>query len=42
MDVYEWKNVGKKTPVIQAQHGEMAGAIGAAGFAIKKLTVSNG
>jgi glucokinase len=42
MDVYEWKNVGKKTPVIQAHHGEMAGAIGAAGFAIRKLTVSGG
>lgn len=42
MDVYEWKNVGKKTPIVQALHGEMAGAIGAAGFAIKKLTGSSG
>jgi glucokinase len=42
MDVYEWKNVGNKTPVIQAQHGEMAGAIGAAGYAIKKLKASSG
>lgn len=41
MDVYEWKNVGKKTPVIQAHFGEMAGAIGAAGFALNRLAAGN-
>lgn len=34
IDVYEWKNTGKDTPIRQAQFSEMAGAVGAAGFAL--------
>lgn len=37
MDVYEWKNAGKKTPVRQAAFSDMAGAVGAAGFALNKM-----
>ncbi|HRP54804.1 ROK family protein [Agriterribacter sp.] len=40
IDVYEWKNTGKKTPVKQAGYGEMAGAVGAAGFAFSKADLS--
>lgn len=36
MDVYEWRPGGKSTPILQAHFGDMAGAIGAAGFAIKR------
>ncbi|MFT3701784.1 MAG: ROK family protein [Agriterribacter sp.] len=36
IDVYEWKNTGKKTPIKQAGYDEMAGAVGAAGFAFSK------
>ncbi len=36
MDKYEWRAGGKKTPIIQAYFGDMAGAIGAAGFAIER------
>jgi glucokinase len=36
MDVYAWKGVGKQTPIRQACHGDMAGAIGAASFALQK------
>ncbi len=35
MDVYEWRPGGKTTPIVQAHFGDMAGAIGAAGFAMK-------
>lgn len=31
---FEWKPLGKYTPVIKAMHGDMAGAIGAACFAM--------
>lgn len=34
MEVYEWKNSGKRTPVYPAKFSEMAGAVGAAGFAL--------
>lgn len=37
IEVYEWKNTGKKTPVKQASFGEMAGAVGAAGFALSPI-----
>jgi glucokinase len=36
MDLYEWRPGGKQTPIVQAQFGDMAGAIGAASFAITK------
>ncbi|MEX2569264.1 MAG: ROK family protein [Cyclobacteriaceae bacterium] len=36
MRVYEWQNTGKNTPVKQAQYKEIAGAVGAAGFALSK------
>jgi glucokinase len=36
IDVYEWKNTGKTTPIRQAQYSDMAGAVGAAGFALQK------
>lgn len=39
IDVYEWKNTGKKTPIKQAGYGEMAGAVGAAGFAFDKVAL---
>lgn len=39
MDVYEWKNGGKKTPVQQAQYSDLAGAVGAAGFALGKVAL---
>lgn len=34
MDHYEWRPDGKPTPIVQAHHGDMAGAIGAAAFAM--------
>ncbi|MEX2594926.1 MAG: ROK family protein [Anditalea sp.] len=34
MEVYEWRNAGKRTPVQQACFSDMAGAVGAAGFAL--------
>lgn len=37
IDVYEWKNTGKKTPIRQAQFYDMAGAVGAAGFALDNV-----
>jgi glucokinase len=37
MDVYEWKNVGKKTPVQQARFSDHAGAVGAAAFALDRV-----
>lgn len=39
INVYEWKNTGKKTPIKQAIYGEMAGAVGAASFAFDKVAV---
>jgi glucokinase len=39
MDLYEWKNAGKKTPIQQALYSDMAGAVGAAGFALSKVGV---
>lgn len=33
LDLYEWRIKQQKIPVLQAQFGDMAGAIGAAGFA---------
>lgn len=38
MEVYEWRPGGKSTPLVQANFGDMAGAIGAAGFAIRNYT----
>lgn len=35
LEVYEWRPGGKTTPILQAHFGDMAGAIGAAGFAMK-------
>ncbi len=37
LDVYEWRPGGKSTPIVQAYFGDMAGAIGAAGFALKMV-----
>jgi glucokinase len=37
MDLYEWRPGGKKTEIVQAYFGDMAGAIGAAAFALKKM-----
>ena len=34
MDLYEFRPAGKKTLIRQAYFGDMAGAIGAAGFAL--------
>jgi glucokinase len=39
MNIYEWKNIGKKTPIQQARYGDMAGAVGAAGFAFDKVAL---
>ena len=39
IDVYEWRPGGKSTPLVQAYFGDMAGAIGAAGFAIRKSSI---
>ncbi len=36
MSIFEWRAGGKQTPIVQAHFGDMAGAMGAAGFAIKK------
>lgn len=36
MNVYEWRPGGKTTPILQAHFGDMAGAIGAAGFAMRR------
>ena len=37
LDLYEWRPGGKQTPLILAHFSDMAGAIGAAGFALSKL-----
>ena len=36
MDLYEWRPGGKKTEIVQAHFGDMAGAIGAASFVFSK------
>lgn len=36
LDLYEWRPGGKKTPAKLAQFSDLAGAIGAAGFALSK------
>ena len=36
MALYEWRPGGKTTPIVQAHFGDMAGAIGAASFAMSK------
>jgi glucokinase len=36
MSIFEWRAGGKQTPIVQAHFGDMAGAMGAAGFALKK------
>jgi glucokinase len=36
IDVYEWKFAGKRTPIRQACYSDIAGAVGAAGFATNK------
>jgi glucokinase len=41
IDLYDWKNTGKKTPIKQAGYGEMAGAVGAAGFAFDKVALAS-
>lgn len=41
MDLYAWKGVGKQTPVRQARHSDLAGAIGAAGFALSRSLPRN-
>lgn len=38
MEQYEWRAGGNKTKIVKATYGDLAGAIGAAGFALKKLT----
>ena len=37
IEVYEWKNSGKKTPIQQAFYSDIAGAVGAAGFAMYRV-----
>lgn len=36
MGVYAWKNVGKECPIQHAHYHDLAGAVGAAGFALTK------
>lgn len=40
VNVYEWKNKTTPTPIRQAEFGDLAGAVGAAGFALSKITPS--
>jgi glucokinase len=37
IEVYEWKNAGKRTPIRQACYCDLAGAVGAAGFAMNRV-----
>jgi glucokinase len=37
MAIFEWRAGGKQTPIVQAHFGDMAGAMGAAGFAIQQF-----
>lgn len=39
LDLYEWRPTGKATPLKPAQFSDMAGAIGAAGFALTKTEI---
>jgi glucokinase len=41
MGQYEWRAGGHKTTIVKAIYGDMAGAIGAAGFAMMKQDISN-
>ncbi|WP_336517954.1 ROK family protein [Pollutibacter soli] len=36
MDAYEWRTNGNRTSVVKAHFGDLAGAVGAAGFALLK------
>ncbi len=36
MDQYEWQPGGSKTPIVKAVYGDMAGAMGAAAFAMQR------
>ena len=36
MKQFEWKPVGKTTEIVKAIYGDLAGAIGAASFALQK------
>lgn len=36
MDAYEWRTNGNRTSIIKAHFGDLAGAVGAAGFAMSK------
>ena len=38
LDRYEWRPLGKKTPVLPAHFSDLSGALGAAGFALQKET----
>jgi glucokinase len=35
--MYEWRAGGNKAEIVKAQYGDMAGAIGAACFAMEKI-----
>ena len=37
LDMYEWRAGGNKAEIVKAQYGDMAGAIGAACFAMEKI-----
>jgi glucokinase len=37
MEKYQWRPGGKQTVIVQAHFGDMAGAIGAAGFALQRM-----
>jgi glucokinase len=37
MELYEWRPRGHTTPIVQAHFGDMAGAIGAASFALSRI-----
>ena len=37
LDLYEWRPAGKQTRLTLAQFSDLAGAIGAAGFALSKM-----
>lgn len=39
MAKYEWRAGGNRTEIVKAKHGDMAGAIGAAFFAMDKKKI---
>jgi glucokinase len=41
MEQYEWRAGGHQARIVKATHGDMAGAIGAAGFAMMKQDIRN-